>query len=104
MTREQDGRAIHQATHVPRPREPDILAKDELTADELEHIATNTPVDQFNAYALAVAVREGEYTEAEAADALRYSERNEELDFITSKHYPGDAAYDTADIRYGGLY
>jgi hypothetical protein len=92
------------AESSPHPSEPDILQKDELTADELEHMATNTPVDQFTAYALAVAVREGEYTEEEAAEALRYRERNEELAFITSEHYPGDEYFDKADLEYGGLY
>lgn len=86
------------------PSEPAILAKDELTVSELEHMATNTVVDQFTAYALAVAVREGEYTKAEAAEALRYRERNEELAFVTSEHYPGDDYFDKADLEYGGLY
>lgn len=92
-----------QGSETAHPSEPDIIHKDELTADELEHIATNTVVDMQTAYALAVCVREDEYTPAEAAEALRYCERNEELDFLTSKHYPGDAAYDTAAIRYGGF-
>lgn len=70
----------------------------------LEWKATNTPVDTHTAYALAVAVDNGDMTPDEAEEALEFRERNDSLDWITSDHYPGDKAYDEADLRYGGLY
>jgi len=76
----------------------------DVTAQELRWKATNTPVDTHTAYALSVAVDEGEITEQEAGKALDFRERNSELDWITSDHYPGDEFYEKADLRFGGLY
>lgn len=75
-----------------------------LSVSELELAATNTPVHTHTAYALAVAVDEGSMTEVEARKALEFRQNAGQLEWIKSEHYPGDEAYDKADIRYGGLY
>jgi hypothetical protein len=72
--------------------------------NKLEWKATNTPVDTHTAYALAVAVDEGEFTPEEAMEALEADENMSNLEWLRSDHYPGDEFYDKADIRYGGLY
>lgn len=76
----------------------------QITVEELEYMATNTPVDTHTAYALAVALDEREITPEEANEAIEFREKNSELDWIRSDHYPGDEYYDRADAIYGGLY
>jgi len=75
-----------------------------VTPQQLRWQGDNTAVDRFTAYALSVVLEDGEITADEASEALEYRRNHSELEWINSDHYPGDDAYDQADLRYGGFY
>ena len=77
---------------------------DDVTPEKLRWVGDNTPVDRFTAYALSVKLEDGELGAEEAAEALEYRKNHSELEWLNSDHYPGDDAYDQADLRYGGFY
>lgn len=79
-----------------------IVQRDEVTVQTLEYAATNTTLDEFDTYALAIALREGQIDGEEAAEAVQvlHEDRNQ----FFQEHYPGDDCYDRADREYGGLY
>lgn len=81
----------------------DGTAHSTVTVEELEYAAENTPVPRAQALALAVALSEGEVSESEAAEAFDVLKTDGKRAF-TRDHYPGDDAFDRADLRYGGIY
>lgn len=76
--------------------------KSTVTVRELEHAANNTSVSRAKALALAANLNDGKISEEDAAEAfsvLKSDERRFDREF-----YPGDDAFDRADLRYGGIY
>lgn len=74
-----------------------------VTVNELEYAANNTPVPRGHALALAVALSDDELTAEEAAEGFEVLKTNGKREFVAD-YYPGDDAYDRADLRYGGIY
>lgn len=74
-----------------------------MTLHELEYAAENTPVPRAQTLALAVALSDDKITEEEAGEAFEVLKTDGKGAF-TRDYYPGDDAFDRADLRYGGIY